>query len=102
MAKEFSKAFYNSKVWKKCKNSYIKKVHGLCERCYDKGLITNGWIVHHKELLTKDNINDPYITLNHDKLEYLCQICHNKEHMSKYSSIQDGLVFDSDGNLIEI
>lgn len=51
MAKEFAKAFYNSKAWKKCKASYIESVHGLCERCEK-----SGYIVHNrKEFCTRYN-----------------------------------------------
>lgn len=98
MAKEYAKAFYHSKAWIKCKNSYIKSVHGLCERCGEPG-----YIVHHKKYITPNNINDPNITLNHDNLECLCLDCHNKEHefekeRKRITAI--GTVFDSEGNLI--
>lgn len=95
MAQEFSKAFYKSKQWKQCRQAYIASVYGLCERC--NGV---GYIVHHKTKLTHRNINNINITLNHRNLEYLCLDCHNKEHFAKYSSIADGLFFDSNGNLV--
>lgn len=97
MAKEFAKAFYRSKEWKKCRNGYIKSVYSLCERCNKPG-----YILHHKILLTPQNINDSSVTLNWDNLEYLCQECHNKEHFEKYSGIKQGLGFDDEGNLIVI
>lgn len=90
MAKDFSRAFYNSKQWQKCRKSYIASVYGLCERCGKPGLI-----LHHKELLTANNINDPYVTLNYDKLEYVCQDCHNKEHNGKNE--EQKYCFDSNG-----
>lgn len=98
MAREFAKAFYNSSVWKKCKASYIKSVHGLCERC-DKP----GYIVHHKKALTPSNISDPDITLNHDNLEYLCLDCHNAEHdfnREKKSVTKKGYKFNEKGELV--
>lgn len=95
MAAEFSKRFYDSKQWQECRASYIKKVHGLCERCQEPGLI-----LHHKITLTADNINDPYITLSHDNLEYLCLECHNEEHMGS-ASLRAGLTFDRDGQIRE-
>ncbi|WP_238899355.1 HNH endonuclease [Clostridium sp. YIM B02500] len=97
MAREFAKAFYNSIAWKKCKKGFIKSVYGLCNRCGKPGKI-----VHHKVVLTPSNINDPSVTLNWNKLEYLCQDCHNKEHMSKYKAIRDDVTFDDEGNLIKI
>lgn len=95
MAKEFAKAFYTSKEWKKCRAGYIKSVHGLCERCG-----AAGYIVHHKEVLTPRNINNPDVTLNWNKLEYVCQDCHNKEHNRKYSALREDVMFDKDGNLV--
>jgi 5-methylcytosine-specific restriction protein A len=93
--KPFARKFYNSKAWKKCRESYIISVHGMCERCNSPG-----YIVHHIEYLTPENINDPNVTLNHDKLEYVCQDCHNKEHHGDSEPIAEGLIFDEDGNLI--
>lgn len=98
MAKDFAKAFYKSAAWIKCREAYIASVHGLCERCG-----APGHIVHHKELLTPNNIDNPYVTLNWDKLEYLCQDCHNKEHISKHKSvIREGLRFNENGEVIKI
>lgn len=79
MAQEFAKSFYNSKAWKLCRASYISKRitidGGMCETCHQE----LGKIVHHKEWLTPENINNPYIALNHDNLKYDCQTCHNQE-----------------------
>jgi len=97
MAKDYAKKFYKSKAWRECRASYISKVYGLCERCKQPGKI-----LHHKEYITPDNINDPNITLNHDNLEYLCQDCHNREHHERYSSVRYGLEFDAEGNLIQV
>ena len=97
MAKDYAKKFYRSKAWRECRASYISKVYGLCERCKQPGKI-----LHHKEYITPDNINDPNITLNHDNLEFLCQECHNIEHHEKYSSVRYGLEFDAEGNLIQV
>ena len=66
MAKDWAKAFYKSKAWLECRAAYILSVFGLCEKCRRPG-----WIVHHKETLTPANINDPNVTLNWEKLEYL-------------------------------
>ena len=80
MAKDFAKAFYRSAAWIACRDSYIAKRHGLCERCLARGLIRAGKIVHHRIYLTPENISIPGIALNHDNLELLCQDCHNAEH----------------------
>ena len=95
MARDFSKKFYNSKEWAKCREAFKQSKHGICERC---GM--PGEEVHHKIYLTPDNINNPYITLNWDNLELLCSSCHSKEHMSKYDVVRDDVMFDKNGNLI--
>jgi len=37
-------------------------------------------IGHHTIELNEDNINNPAIALNPDKIEIICHSCHNKEH----------------------
>ena len=97
MAKEFAKKFYKSKAWLKCREGFIQSVYGLCNRCGKPG-----YIVHHKELLTPSNIDNPDITLSWDKLEYLCQECHNKEHMGKHEGvIREGLRFNDKGEVVK-
>ncbi len=68
MAREFAKAFYKSKKWLQCRNSYIQERilidGGMCEVCHEQ----LGYIVHHKETLTENNINNPEISLNHEYL----------------------------------
>lgn len=96
MAKEWAKSFYRSKAWRHCRQSYINKVFGLCERCKQPGKI-----LHHKVYLNPENINDPEVSLNHDVLEYLCQDCHNREHMEKYSPLRHDVMFDENGDLIK-
>lgn len=79
MAKEFAKIFYKSPEWRKCRESYIAKRKaidgGMCETCHER----LGYYVHHKVLLTPDNITDPMVTLNHDLLEYACKHCHDRK-----------------------
>lgn len=95
MAREFSRKFYNSKAWERCRESFKQSKFGLCERCN-----MPGEEVHHKIYLNPFNINNPDITLNFDNLELLCMSCHSKEHMSKYSAMSEGYSFGSDGDLI--
>jgi 5-methylcytosine-specific restriction endonuclease McrA len=97
MAKDYAKDFYRSKAWHDCRDGYIKKVSGLCERCLAKGLYRPGVIVHHKIYLTPRNIKDPSISLNWDNLELLCRECHNEEHLAKDNKRYH---FDKSGNLI--
>lgn len=80
MAQEFAKKFYASYAWVRCRESYKKKVGGLCEDCRDKGFFTAGEIVHHIVPITPDNIDNPSITLSHDNLRLVCRECHALEH----------------------
>jgi hypothetical protein len=96
MAKEFAKKFYASKQWKQCRHSYFAYRYGLCERCQGVGKI-----VHHKQYLAPDNINDPLVSLSFHNLELLCQDCHNREHHEKYGVTMEGVVFDEYGDLVE-
>jgi len=103
VAKEWAKSFYKSKAWQDCREGYIQSVHGLCERCLEKDKHVPGKIVHHKEILTPENINNPDITLNWDLLEYVCQDCHNREHHGSGEGIvREGLMFDENGQIVEI
>jgi 5-methylcytosine-specific restriction endonuclease McrA len=96
--KPFAKQFYKSKAWRNCRDAYFVSQHGLCERCQGPGKI-----VHHTIYLNPENINDPTVALNHDLLELLCQDCHNKEHHSNGEEVTaDGLMFDSNGDLIQV
>lgn len=87
MAKEFAKKLYSSKTWQDTREAYAKSKGYLCENCLRHGLITTGEIVHHKEHLTPDNINNPEVTLNFDNLELLCRKCHGAHHSGRRYSI---------------
>lgn len=98
MAREFAKAFYAGKAWRKCRAAYIagrKAIDGgMCEGCHERP----GYIVHHKVELTPSNINDPDVALNHANLKYDCHICHNREGrgMGRVEGLV-GYVFSADG-----
>ena len=97
-APEAQKRFYGSRAWKKCRTEYKKSVGGLCERCLAKGIVEAGYIVHHKEYIDINDIQDPSVLLNFDNLELLCQNCHNAEHMTKkkrYVVMPDGKIYSS-------
>lgn len=75
--KEFAKRFYKSKAWRSCRAAYIAQRRlidgGLCESCKQEP----GYIVHHKIILTPENIHDPEVALNHQYLAYECKACHD-------------------------
>ena len=99
MAKEFAKAFYNSKRWRKCRGAYIAYRQaidgGLCESCHE----VPGYIVHHKTELTPENINDPNITLGFYNLKYDCHACHQKENADDGPAGLADYEFTPDGDL---
>lgn len=78
--KEWAKQFYSSQAWKKCRDEYAKSKGRLCERCLEKGLYKPGEIVHHKVMLTPQNIVDGSVTLDFDNLQLLCRDCHAFVH----------------------
>jgi hypothetical protein len=95
--KPWAEKFYKSKAWRDCREAFLQSKFFICERC--EGAAS---IVHHKEYLTPENIDNPEITLNWNKLEALCQDCHNKEHHGSGEGIvREGLMFDEYGNLVE-
>lgn len=82
--KKMSFSFYRTTAWVNTREKYKQSVGNLCERCMAKGIITPAEIVHHKIPLTKDNVNDPNITLSWDNLEALCRKCHAEVHDEIY------------------
>lgn len=92
---EYAKRFYLSKAWRETRAYIIKRDMGLCVRCGKPGEI-----VHHKEHITPQNINNPAITLSEDNLETLCRECHAIEHQGEAVTAA-GLMFDDKGNLVE-
>ena len=102
LAREFAGNFYKTVAWKKCRDSYIRSVGGLCERCWKNGIIRHGDTVHHKIELTPENINDPAVTMNHENLELLCRQCHADMHRTnkrRYQVDEAGRVIAYDGQL---
>lgn len=104
MAKEWAKAFYNSKRWQQCKNSYISQRimadGGICEVCGS----SQGYIVHHKTMLTESNINNPDIALCHSSLQYVCKDCHDKFEGHGIGSQKKKALFafDADGQPVSL
>lgn len=90
-------AFYESAAWEKCRRAFRKSRGGLCELCRERGVITPGKIVHHRQHLTAENISDPQITLGWANLQLLCIDCHNDVHAGKAPL---RYAFDADGNCL--
>lgn len=80
IAKEFAASFYKTQAWQKNRAAFVANRRGLCEVCAKKGLIVPGVIVHHRQQLTQENINDPSITMAWENLQLLCRDCHGDAH----------------------
>jgi 5-methylcytosine-specific restriction endonuclease McrA len=93
----WAERFYKGKEWQECRKAFLQSKFFLCERC--GGVAT---IAHHKERLAPENINDPNITLNWEKLEALCQECHNREHHGEREVTREGLMFNGRGELVDV
>lgn len=101
MAKDFAEPFYHSRQWQQVRNAYIAERvatdGGMCEVC-GKRL---GYIVHHKNLLTAENINDAAVTT--DDLLYVCKHCHDLIHDPEINGSDTArIAFDKDGNVISV
>ena len=104
MAKDYAKSFYNSKKWQQCSDSYIAKRiaidGGVCEECRWQ----QGYIVHHDVVLTQRNINDPDITLNHERMKYVCKDCHDEYegHGVGHGKAKPLCIFDDNGQPVSL
>jgi 5-methylcytosine-specific restriction endonuclease McrA len=75
MAREFAKAFYNSKEWQNTRKYILMRDKYLCVKC---GAPAEE--VHHIKHLSPSNITDTEITMNPENLASLCRDCHFAEH----------------------
>ena len=105
--KPFAKAFYKSDAWQSCRSAYISSRRaidgGMCERCGE----ALGEELHHTTFLTPQNIHDANVTLNSEKLQWLCKDCHFKAHREAIMRgfqkrknepiLTNGVYFGSDG-----
>jgi len=96
MAKEYAKKFYNGKTWRRVQKAYMISQNYICERC--DGFAT---IVHHKEHITPETIDDSAILFDWENLEAVCIVCHNQEHFGGGGACDDGLKFDGNGQLVK-
>lgn len=91
------KRFYHSRQWKKISRAYMQSQNYVCERCGSVGTIC-----HHRHYITPKNINDFSLSLEFKNLECLCMNCHNKEHFSHQSKCEREVIFDADGNAVNV
>lgn len=91
MAQDFARGFYDSTAWKTCRKAYMKKAGGLCERCLASGILRAADLVHHKIVLTPENITHPEISLSFDNLEAVCTDCHRALHENEHHQAHEKL-----------
>ena len=96
MAKEYAKAFYNSKLWRECRRQVLRRDMYTCAHCYARASE-----VHHVIELMPENINDINIALNPDNLISLCHDCHTKITKGFTGDIQEGFIFNDEGQVIK-
>lgn len=93
--REFAKAFYLSKEWRRARAYVFTRDAGLCVKC---GAI--GEIVHHIDPLSPENISNPEIALGESNLELLCRDCHAMAHAGELATDSE-LAFDDVGNIVK-
>jgi 5-methylcytosine-specific restriction endonuclease McrA len=101
MAREFARAFYNSKEWKKVREAVLMRDKYLCRHC---GKAAEE--VHHIIHLSPDNIGNPAVTMDMGNLISLCKDCHFEEHRGEHGKgreikEQDEYEFDQNGMLVK-
>ena len=96
MAKEYAKAFYQSKVWRDTRRLVLHRDMYTCRHCDSRAQE-----VHHIIPLTPDNIHDISVSLNMDNLLSLCHDCHTKI-THDIGDVQDGYMFDTGGQVIKV
>lgn len=104
----FAHGFYHSKAWLNVRGLVMERSHGLCERCMAKGVVKPADVVHHTVPLSVENMNDPSVSLNPEKLMALCHDCHTEVHKELGIGALNGEIekprvgFDSEGNVVRL
>ena len=105
----FAKPFYKSKAWRNVRKVVLDRSHGLCERCMERGELKPADVVHHTIPLSPENMGDPDIALNPDRLMALCDDCHTEVHQKLGIGAMNGpkveeprVGFDAEGNVIRL
>ena len=94
---DFAEQFYKSSTWKNVQALVMRRDKALCVECLKNGIVTPASLVHHIKPITRQNIDDPTITLNMDNLEALCTKCHETIH-KKVNQVRRFSV-DKNGNI---
>ena len=105
----FAHQFYHSRAWQDVRSLVWDRAHGLCERCLGRGDVKPANVVHHSIPLTPENMADPDVSLNPERLIALCHDCHAEVHqhlgvgaLGAKRLEEPRVRFDEEGNVIEI
>ena len=105
----YAKPFYKSRAWQSVRELVLSRSHGLCEECLKHDVVRPADVVHHVIPLSADNVDDPSITLNPDKLVALCHDCHSEVHrllgvgaMNGEKEEKPRVRFDAEGNVVRL
>lgn len=83
--------FYNSKLWNDIKEDLWNKRKNeqgevICEHC-GKPILRKYRILHHKQEIDDENVNNFSVSANYDNLAWLHFDCHNEVH-KRFSSFE--------------
>ena len=105
----FAKKFYHSKAWSDVRMFVWNRAFGLCERCKERGEVKPAAVVHHIVPLSPQNVGDPDISLNPNRLLALCDECHTQVHQELGIGKLNWVVeekprvgFDKFGNVVKL
>lgn len=76
--------FYDSKEWKGFRRTILSERKPICWHCKKQFKSTDTIVVHHKEELTLENVNDYNVSLNPDNVEMVHLECHNDIHGKRF------------------
>ena len=88
---------YNTSRWRKLRHAKLLD-SPLCEHCSMLGRVVSALIVDHIKAIR--NGGEPFPAL--DKLQSLCQVCHNRKTASDMKDVEHiALGYDLEGNPID-
>lgn len=73
-------SFYHSKEWILFRETILSERKPICFYCGEAFRRDETIVVHHKEELTLNNVNDYMVSLNPDNVELVHTRCHNAIH----------------------
>lgn len=110
MARDFSRAFYHSRAWRRAQAAYMRAPVPtesgtcppyMCERCFSlTGRLVPAEIVHHIRHLTPENVGDPEVALSTANLMRVCRDCHARLHAP--DAFEPRVAFDEDGRVVRL